>query len=82
MKLQGKAILILPDDNPETTKGIINPVNKKKPNTGTVTHHGPGCEIVQVGDAVQYKREGASVRWVDGLEYHFVIEEQIVFVHG
>lgn len=83
MDLQGKAILILPDDNQEKTKGgIINPVMKEKPNTGEVISHGPGCEIVQVGDAVQYKRKGASVAMLEGVEHHFIIEEQIVFVHG
>lgn len=83
MRLQGKAILILPDDNQEKTKsGIINPVMKEKPNTGRVTHHGPGCELVQVGDFVQYKRKGASIMYIEGIEYHFIIEEQIVFIHG
>ena len=82
MKLQGKAILILPDDNPESAKGVINPVSKKKPNTGRVIGCGPGCELVQVGDYVQYKREGASVMWEAGLELHFIIEDQIIFIHG
>jgi len=82
MNLQGKSILILPDDNPESTKGIINPVSKKKPNTGEVIDHGPGCELVQAGDAVQYKRQGASVMWQDDVEHHFIIEDQIIFIHG
>lgn len=82
MELQGKAILILPDDTPEKTKGIINPLMKDKPNTGRVINHGPGCELVQIGDLVQYKRKGASVMMKEGMEHHFIIEEQIVFVHG
>lgn len=82
MDLQGKAILILPDETPEKTKGIINPVMKDKPNTGKVISHGPGCEIVQVGDLVQYKRKGASVMMQEGVERHFIIEEQIFFNHG
>jgi len=83
MRLQGKAILIAPEDNPEKTEsGIINPVMKDKPNIGKVLFCGPGCELVQEGDRVQYRRKGASVIIERGIEKHFIIEEQIVFVYG
>lgn len=83
MELQGKAILILPDDNPEKTKGgIINPVTKAKPDTGEVIDHGPGCTVVHKGAKVQYQRKGASVISLDEVEHHFIIEDQIVFVYG
>ena len=83
MELQGKAILILPDDNPEKTKGgVINPVTKDKPNTGTVVLHGPGCELTLVGDKVLYKRKGASIIHMEGKEFHFIIEEQIFINYG
>lgn len=83
MRLQGKAILILPDYNPEKTKGgIINPVEVKAPDSGKVLECGAGCEITSPGDQVQYKRKGAHVIHIDGVEQHFIIEEQIYFNHG
>ncbi|RLD57001.1 MAG: hypothetical protein DRI97_06295 [Bacteroidetes bacterium] len=83
MKIQGKAILILPDETPEQTKGgIINPAVKDKPNTGRVVDCGPGCRITSQGDNVEYKRKGASIINIDGVEHHFIIEEQIFFNHG
>jgi co-chaperonin GroES (HSP10) len=85
MEVQGKAVLILPDDNPEKTKsGIINPVMRAKPDTGTVIDHGPGCEVVYKGAKVQYQRKGASIIHLEGfaVEHHFIIEDQIVFVYG
>lgn len=83
MRLQGKAILIIPDDNPEkTSTGIINPVMLEKPNTGKVVDKGPGCELVLVGDKVMYHRKGASVIMLEGKEAHFIIEDQIIYVHG
>jgi co-chaperonin GroES (HSP10) len=83
MRLQGKSILVLPDENPEQTKGgIINPIVKDKPNAGVVMDCGPGCEVCEVGDHIQYKRKGASIINIDGQEQHFIIEEQIYFNHG
>ena len=83
MRLQGKSILVLPDDNPEKTKkGIINPVMKDKPNTGTVVVCGPGCEVCEPGDHIQYKRKGASIMHIDEVEHHFIIEDQIFYNGG
>ena len=82
MKLQGRSILVLPDENPEKTKGIINPLIKDKPNTGTVVDRGPGCRVTSPGDHIQYKRKGASVMHIDEVEHHFIIEEQIFFNGG
>ena len=83
MKVQGKGILILPDQLPEKTKkGIINPVTAKNPDSGVVVKCGPICDITEPGDYVQYKQKGASVIQIDGVEHHFIIEEQIYFNHG
>ena len=83
MKLQGRSILVLPDENPEKTKkGIINPLIKDKPNTGTVVDVGQGCEITIKGDHIQYQRKGASVMQIDDVEHHFIIEEQILYNGG
>ncbi len=83
MRVQGKSILVIPDETPEQTKGgIINPVMKDKPNTGTVVERGPGCEITSIGDHIQYQRKGASVMQIDDVEHHFIIEEQILFNGG
>ena len=83
MRLQGKSILVLPDDAPRETKGgIINPLSLKKPITGKVIDCGPGCESVRPGNQVQYKTKGASIIMIDGVAHHFIIEEQIFFVYG
>lgn len=83
MRLQGNSILVKPDENPDKTKGgIINPLSKDKPNTGTVVQVGRACEICVAGDKIQYKRKGASVMDYEGVEHHFIIEDQIFFNHG
>ncbi len=83
MRLQGKSILVLPDETPEVTEGgIINPLEKKKPDSGVVIGCGPGCEIVVPGDRIQYGRAKASIIEIEGKEHHFIIEEQIYFNHG
>jgi len=83
MKVQGRGILIKPDENPEKTKGgIINPIVKEQPNTGLVVQVGDGCEICTAGDRIQYKRKGASIIYLEDVEHHFIIEEQIFFNHG
>ena len=83
MILQGKAILVKPDEAPEKTKGgIVTPAMAKKPDSGLVIKCGPICDITQPGDHIQYKRKGASVIHIDGDEHHFIIEEQVYFNHG
>ncbi len=84
MKLVGTAVMILPDDNPERTdKGIIIPrTAKDKPITGKVVRIGVRCESVKVGWRVFYERRGASVMEIDGVEHHFVNENQIMAHDG
>lgn len=83
MKLQGKAILVKPDENPDKTKGgIINPIEKDKPNTGVAIQCGLACTVVEEGDRIQYKRKGASIIHLEDVEHHFIIEDQIFFNHG
>lgn len=83
MRLQGKAILVKPDEAPEKSKGgIVAPVMAKKPDSGVVLQCGPGCEITKPKDNIQYKRKGASIITIDGDEHHFIIEEQVYFNHG
>jgi co-chaperonin GroES (HSP10) len=84
MEIQGKAVLVLPDDNPDkTAKGVIIPRTvKKKPNSGRVVDVGPGCQQVRKGDQIQYARKGGSVIIIDDVEHHFVIEDQIFYIHG
>lgn len=83
MKLQGKAVLILPDDNPEKTDGgiMIPKTVEEKPLTGKVTDCGPGCEEVHVGNRVIYNRKGSSVIQIDEVEYHFISEHQISYIY-
>jgi co-chaperonin GroES (HSP10) len=84
MRLQGKAVLILPDNNPEKTiSGVFIPLSaKEKPLIGTVIDCGIGCEAVTVGDRVHYLRKGASIIHIDDVEHHFVTEHQINAIYG
>ena len=83
MKIQGKAVLILPESLPEQSNGGIHipKTVKEQPIIGKVVACGPGCEDVAAGDRVQYKRAGASTMIMDDTEYHFIVEEQIVYIY-
>lgn len=82
MELQGKAILILPDDNPEETQGgiAIPKTVKKKPISGKVVDVGPAVEEVSKGDKVLYARKAASKITVGETEYHFAMESMISYI--
>jgi len=84
MKVQGRGILVMPDEAPEKSPGglVINPIEAKLPDSGVALQCGPGCEITKDGDHIQYKRKGASIIHIEGVEHHFIIEEQIYFNHG
>lgn len=84
MEAQGKSILVLPDETPDETKGgvVINKAVTNKPDSGTVIQRGPGCEITSPGDHIQYKRKGAHIIQLEGVEHHFIIEEQVLFNGG
>ena len=80
MQVQGSAVLIKPEDNPEKIGSIIIPKTvKEKPNLGTVIQAGPACKEISVGDKVHYQRKAASVIWIDEEEHHFVQEFQILY---
>lgn len=83
MRLQGKAVLILPESLPEKSEGGIHipETVKEQPIIGNVVACGPGCEDVSQGNRVQYKRKGASVMIMDDVEYHFISEDQIVYIY-
>lgn len=83
MELQGKSILIRPDDNPELSEGglEIPKTATEKPRTGMVIDVGPGCELVSKGSKIIYPRKSASVIIVEGEELHFIIEDQLHFVY-
>ena len=83
MKIQGKAVLILPESLPEKSEGGIHipETVKEQPIIGNVVGCGPGCEDVAPGNRVQYKRKGASIMIIDDVEHHFITEEQIVYIY-
>lgn len=83
MKMQGKAILILPESNPEKTEGGIHiPATvKEQPLIGRVVDCGPGCEDVEIGNRVQYNRKGSSVLTIEDVDYHFIVEDQIAYIY-
>lgn len=83
MRLQGKTILILPDDPPERSEGgvLIPKTVKEKPNEGIVLDIGPGCELAHRGSRVQYPRKQANVMQIGGVEHHLIIEDQLFYVY-
>lgn len=83
MKIQGKAVLILPESLPEKSDGGIHiPATvKEQPMIGKIVACGPGCEDVSLGNRVQYKRASASTMIMDDKEYHFITEDQIVYIY-
>lgn len=83
MRVQGKALLILPEDNPEKTEGGIHipATATDKPNIGWVIEAGPGCENAKKGDRIQYNRKGSSIINIDDIEHHFISEDQIAYIY-
>jgi co-chaperonin GroES (HSP10) len=83
MRTQGKAILILPESNPEQTEGGIHiPATvKEQPLIGKVVDCGNGCEEVRIGNRVQYNRKGSSIINIDNVEHHFITEDQINYIY-
>lgn len=82
MKVQGKALLVMPEENPERTEsGILIPGAAEAPNIGRVQECGDGCTLVQPNDRIQYNRKAASVLEVEGEILHFIIEDQVFFVY-
>jgi len=82
MKVQGTAILLIPEDNKEYLKGnvIIPKTLKDKPNIGTVIEVGDGCTQVKIGNKIRYNRKAANKAHVNGVEYHFINESQCMYI--
>lgn len=83
MRVQGKALLVLPENNPEKSEGGIQiPATvKEKPNIGCVIEAGAGCVDAKIGDRIQYHRKGSSVITIDEVEHHFIDENQITYIY-
>lgn len=84
LTLLGTRVLIRPDEWEERTKGgIIKPdTARQRVQRGTVTHTGPKCEVVKVGQRVIYPRWAAcDVRLNEETLYLFN-EEQIHAILG
>lgn len=90
MKVLGKAVLVLPDENPEISTGGIHIPHtiKKKPLTGKVIACGEGCNGVKQGDMVYYDRGGANIIMLnstddnlEGTEHHFITMDKIKYVY-
>lgn len=84
MILQGKSVLILPDELPEKTKGGLNipRTATEKPSSGVVVDTGPLCETVSKGDRVLFVRKSASVIIIDDKEHYFITENKISYIYG
>lgn len=90
MKVIGKAVLVLPDENPEiSTGGIYIPGIAKKPLTGIVIDCGQDCRGIEKGDHIYYDRQGANVIMlnstdenIEGTEHHFITQEKVKYVYG
>jgi co-chaperonin GroES (HSP10) len=83
MKIQGKAVLILPDPLPEKTKGGLSvpKTANEQPKEGTVIDCGPICENVTKGDRVIFARKAASIIEHDGKEHCLIAEDKIFYIY-
>ena len=83
MKVQGRAVLILPDPMPEKTKGgmIIPRTAKDTQNTGVVVDCGPECELVDQGDKIIFLKKTTSKVEIDGVEHCFGLESCIQYIY-
>jgi len=81
MKVQGKAVLILPDPMPEKTKGglAIPKTAKEFQKWGTVIGAGPECELTRIGNRVLFNIKSGSIMAVKGKDHYFVQEDKISF---
>jgi len=84
MKVQGKAVLILPDEAPEKTKeGVIIPLSAKiTQETGVVIDCGSECDEVKPGDRVIFSSKPTSSIVVDDKDHFFGLESCIQFIFG
>ncbi|OPZ49397.1 MAG: 10 kDa chaperonin [Bacteroidetes bacterium ADurb.BinA104] len=82
MEILGKAVLIKPDELPETTRGglIVPKTAKEKPNKGLVIDAGHACTEVRRNDRVHYVRKAASILIIDDIEHHLVFEDKILYI--
>ena len=83
MKVQGTAVLVRPEGNPEQTKGgvVIPRTAKALKVIGNVLKFGPGCEEVKAGDRIQYAMGGCSIIEVEGETLHFINEDKIAYIY-
>lgn len=83
MRLQGTAILIMPDQLPERTEQglLVIPKSSKEllPEWGTIIEAGPACTVAKKGDRCIFPRKQASVITIDDKDFYFLNEHQIKF---
>ena len=83
MKLQGTAILIMPDKVPDrtTTGQLLIPKSSKEmlPEWGEIVEAGPACKVALKGDRCIFPRKQASVITIDDKDFYFLNEHQIKF---
>jgi len=84
MKSLGKAVLILPDNPPERTRGglLIPATARDKPQTGTVIDKGPECRIIVKGQRVIFPRKSASIIVIDNVDHYFINENRLLYIAG
>ena len=87
MKLQGKIVLIKPDEYPKRTKGgvLLSPTAmdkymKGKPMGGTIIDTGPVCKWVNKGMKVLFPARSASVIVLDNQDYYMISENRITYM--
>ena len=83
MKLQGSAILIMPDKIPDRTETgqLYIPKSSKEmlPEWGEIVEAGPACKVAIKGDRCIFPRKQASVITIDDKDFYFLNEHQIKF---
>lgn len=83
MKVQGKAVLILPDPMPEKTKGglAIPKTATEGQTTGTIVDCGSECEEAKNGDRVIFLKKPTSIIVIGDVEHCFGMESCIQFIY-
>jgi len=83
MKVQGRAVLILPDPMPEKTKGglAIPKTAENTGNTGVIVNCGPECNDAEKGKRVIFLKKNTSKMEIDGIEHFFGMESCIQYIY-
>jgi co-chaperonin GroES (HSP10) len=84
MQSLGTAVLIKPNKLPERTQSgvLVIPENSREmlPEWGMVMERGSECDMVGVGDMVNFPRKSANVIVIDGKDHYITNEYKLFYI--